>query len=89
MEEFLVETYVARGDGAAAARGAERARDAAERLKRDGTPVRFLRSIFVPDDETCFYLYEAASAGAVEMAAAGAALRVERVSRAIGDEGAT
>ena len=79
MAEFLVETYVAREDGASVARRAERARDAADRLTREGTPVEFIRSIFVPADETCFYLYEASSADLVQAAARSAHLRFERV----------
>ena len=79
MAEFLVETYVAQDDGATIARRAERARDAADRLTREGTPVEFIRSIFVPADETCFYLYEASSADLVQAAARSAHLRFERV----------
>lgn len=79
MAEFLVELYVSRTDAAAAAQGAERARLAALELTREGTPVRYLRSIFVPEDETCLYLYEAASADAVRIAAERAALSFERV----------
>ena len=79
MAEFLVETYVAREDGASVARRAESARDAADRLTREGTPVEFIRSIFVPADETCFYLYEASSADLVQAAARSAHLRFERV----------
>lgn len=83
MTAFLVELYVARTDGAAAEHGAERARVAAEQLAREGTPVRFLHSIFVPEDETCFFLYEAGSAAAVREAAGRAALVFERVAEAV------
>ena len=83
MAEFLVETYVAQDDGATIARRAERARDAADRLTREGTPVEFIRSIFVPADETCFYLYEASSADLVQAAARSAHLRFERVVETI------
>ena len=83
MPRFLVELYVSRGDGAAVDAGCERARRAAEQLTREGTPVRYLRSIFVPEDETCFLLYEAAASGHVEDAARRAALRFERVTEAI------
>ena len=65
MAEFLVEMYVSRGDLGAVRRRSERARLAAEDLQREGTSVRYLRSIHVPEDETCFFLYEAASAAAV------------------------
>jgi len=83
MAEFLVELYVSRSDSGAVERGAEHARLAVEELTREGTPVCYLRSIFVPEDETCFYLYEAASAEAVRKAARRAALPFERVSAAV------
>jgi len=90
MTEFLVEAYVPQSDGAGAERGAERARAAAEQLSSEGEPVRYLRSIFVPEDETCFYLFEAVSAAAVRKAAERAALHFERITTAVADtKGAT
>jgi len=83
MTTFLLELYVSRTDGAAVERGAEQARLSAEELSREGTPVRYLRSIFVPEDETCFYLYEASSAEIVREAARRASLRFERVAEAL------
>jgi hypothetical protein len=80
VAEFLVEVYVSRADAAAVERSAQRARLAAEALIREGIPVRYLRSIFVPEDETCFFLYEAASAEGVHVAARRAALPFERVA---------
>jgi hypothetical protein len=47
--------------------------------------VRFLQSIFVPEDEICFYLYEARSADAVCEAASRAGLRFERITEAVAD----
>lgn len=85
MTEFLVELYVSRTDGAAVGRGAGRARRAAAELSREGTPVRYLRSIFVPEDETCFFLYEAVSADAVREAARRAQLPFERIAEAIAE----
>ena len=83
MAEFVVECYVSRADAGAVERGAERARLAAEELTREGTPVRYLRSIFVPEDETCFFMCEAASADAVRETARRAALPFERVAEAV------
>jgi hypothetical protein len=84
VAEFLVELYVSRGDGAAVVEsGARNARLAAEELTREGRPVRYLRSIFVPEDETCFFLYEAAGVEDVEEAAHRASLPFERVAEAI------
>ena len=59
---------------------AARARQATEQMRLEGEHVRFLRSIFVPDDETCFLLIEASSADAVRDAAELASLPYERVT---------
>jgi hypothetical protein len=60
MVEFALELYVSRTDTTAVRRNVELARTAAK-----GTRVRYLRSIFMPDDETCFLFFEASSAAAV------------------------
>jgi hypothetical protein len=85
MVEFLIEQYVPGANAGAVERAAKRARVAAEELTREGSPVRYLRSIFVPEDETCFYLYEAASVEAVREAAQRASLPFERVAAAVSD----
>jgi hypothetical protein len=85
VAEFLLEFYVARTDSGVVGHGAERARLAAKELTRDGTPIRFVRSIFVPEDETCFYLYEAETVEAVREAARRAALPSERIVEAISE----
>jgi pyrrolidone-carboxylate peptidase len=85
MTEFLVEAYRSR---AAMANHPPRAGDvsrAAEELTREGTPVRFLRTIFVPAEEICFYLYQANSVEAVREAAGRAGLTFERVTEAFTD----
>jgi hypothetical protein len=82
MAEYLIETYMPRTAAAAVGRGAELARAAADGLAREGTAVRYLRSIFVPEDETCFYVYEAESVDAVRAAAERASLPTARVMKA-------
>lgn len=83
MAEFLIEVYLSRGDSAAVERNAERARLAARELTREGTPVRYLRSIFVPEDETCFVLLQADAAEAAGEAARRAGLSFERLAEAV------
>jgi hypothetical protein len=80
VPEFLVEAYVPRTW--AAASGLERARAGAEELTREGTPVRLLQSIFVPQDETCFLLYEGGSVNAVRAAVRRGELAFERITEA-------
>lgn len=82
MTEYLVELYVARSDHGAARHHAESAEQAGHDLARQGRAVRYLRSIFVPEDETCFLLYEADSVDLVTEAVARAGLRLEHVSAA-------
>ena len=83
MAEFVLEFYASRLDVTEVRRRTRRARVAAEALMREGTPVRFLRSIYVPEDETCFVLYEAPSCDVVRRAAARADLSFERLARAV------
>jgi hypothetical protein len=44
-----------------------------------GTTVRFLRSIFVPEDDACLYLYQATSTAAVREAAKRAGVVFSRI----------
>jgi hypothetical protein len=87
VAEYLIETYVSRAGAEMVAACAERARRAAEQLMWQGTPVRCLGTVFVPEDETCFYLYEAAGEEVVREAAHRADLRVERIVEAITPRG--
>lgn len=87
MRAFLAEQYLPAAGADTAARGAGAARQAAEQMTREGTPVQFVRSIFVPEDETCIHLYLAESIEAVHAAAGRAALRIERVSEAVSHSG--
>jgi hypothetical protein len=50
-------------------------------------PVRFLRSIYVPEDDACFLLYEGPSAESVRAAARRARLGPRRVDAALTLEG--
>jgi hypothetical protein len=82
VPSYLVETFLARG--AAAERDAQerRARSAAEALTRNGTRVRLERTIHVPEDEICFFVFEAASRREVSLAAEQAGLEPVRVVEA-------
>jgi hypothetical protein len=82
MAEFLIEVYAARNDSNAVGCAARRARAAAHALASEGPDVRYVRCIFVPEDETCFYVYEADSVGTVHEVARRAGLAVDRVVEA-------
>ena len=87
MREFVAEQYISGTDANAAERGAGLARLVAEQLTREGTPVEFVRSIFIPRDETCIYIYKAGSLEALQVALARTPLRFERVSEAVTEHG--
>jgi Protein of unknown function (DUF4242) len=82
MAEFLLEVYATRADSQAVDEAARRARAAADSLSEEGPCVRYVRCIFVPEDETCFYVYEADSVGTVHEVARRAGLAVDRVVEA-------
>jgi hypothetical protein len=58
---------------------AGRARDAAAAVTGPGRPVQFLRSVYVPEDGTCVFLYEGRSAADVRLAAEALGVAVARV----------
>ena len=60
-----------------------RARTTTEEMRREGEQVRFLRSIFVPENDACFFLYEGTSAQTVRAAASRARLGISRVDEAL------
>lgn len=59
------------------------ARRAAEEMSREGTLVRYQRSIFLPEDETCFYLFRGRLRGGPGRDCTRAGLLFERVAEAI------
>ena len=82
MTEFLAELYVPRTTARAVGHARDRADRATAELTAEGTPVRLLRAIFVPTDETCLFLFEAASIDAVRETARRAALSFEHIAEA-------
>ena len=82
MPSYLVETYLARGDRGARAARESRARSAADELTREGTRISFEGSIHVPEDEICFFTFEAASGHEAAVVAQRAGLDPLRVVRA-------
>jgi hypothetical protein len=89
MSEYLVEVYVPRAAAAVAMPPLEDVSGVAEQLTRAGMQVQLLSSIFLPEDETCFYIYAGQSGDAVREAAARSGLLVERVMEAVCEQGAT
>jgi hypothetical protein len=88
MPSFLVETFLARGAAGERQARERRASLAAEALTREGTRVRFGGSIHVPEDEICFFTFEAPSGREAALVAMRAGLDPLRVVEAVtSDEG--
>ena len=83
MADFLVEAFAPSLDDVALAELVARLEATAEARSADGPLVRYRRSIHVPKDETCFHLFEAASAEAVREAGRRAGLEFDRVTAAV------
>lgn len=86
MPSYLVETYLPRGRAGERTARALRARAAAEDMARHGPRVRFERWIDVPEDEICFFVFDADCSRDVVLAAQRAELDPLRVVEAIASE---
>jgi hypothetical protein len=78
MQSYLVESYAANS-------GVEDQRERAQLAAEVGTGVRYVRTTFLPGDETLLHVFEAESPEAVREAVRVAALPYERIVEA--DEG--
>lgn len=83
MPSYLVETFLARGAAGERLAREGRASSAAEALTRQGTRVRFDGSIHVPEDELCFFSFEAPSGRDAALVAQRAGLEPLRVVEAV------
>jgi hypothetical protein len=78
MDYFLAERYLSALAAASILRGdAARVQAAARSLGA----LRLLQAVYVPNDETCFYLFQADSAALVERAGAEAGVALERIQQ--------
>jgi hypothetical protein len=83
VPNYLVETFLARTATGERTKRERRARSAAEKLARAGIRVCFERSIYVPEDEICFFVFDAASGREAALVAEQAALEPIRVVEAV------
>src|SRR5512134_2900983 len=82
MPTYLVETYTPRTRANHAATTRDLARAAAD-LVREGVQIEHRRTTLLPDDDTCFYVFEAPSPTAVEEACRRAGLANVRIVGAV------
>jgi hypothetical protein len=83
MPNYLVETFLARGAAGERQAREQRASSAAEALTREGTRVGFGGSTHVPEDELCFFVFEAPSGREAVLVAQRAGLEPLRVVKAV------
>jgi hypothetical protein len=83
MPSYLVETYLARSPTEERTARERRAHSVAEELTRSGTRVRFDGAIHVPEDEICFFVFDASSDRAAALAAERAGLDAVRIVEAV------
>jgi hypothetical protein len=83
MGRYLAELYLPKGAASDVAPATARSRAAAAEAGDDDTPIRCVRSIFVPEDETWFLLYDAPTAAAVRLAVERAGLTCPCVVEAV------
>ncbi len=83
MPSYLVETYLARSRAGERVARERRACSAAEELTQEGTRVRFDSSIHIPEDEICFFVFDAGSSRDAALVAQRAGLEPFRVVEAI------
>jgi Nickel responsive protein SCO4226-like len=85
VTSFLVEAYTPAS--ASIAEIEARAQLAANELSRGRTPVRYVRSIYVPEDQTCFHIFESPSVEAVRVVSDLAGLSAQRIVEAFEGQG--
>jgi hypothetical protein len=78
MPNYLVESYLANTPTAVA-----EARERARSLDDDGAGVHYVRTTFLPGDETILHVFESPSLAALRRAAGRAALQYERIVEAV------
>ena len=81
MPNYLVERYRSRSDPDSLRAVADRLVAGARSAAPHGS-VRYVHTIFVPEDETCLHLFEADSEADVRAVARQAGLQVDRLLRA-------
>ncbi len=83
MPKYLVERYLPGITSDQLAAAVARAKSTTAQMTEEGTPIRYLRSTFVPSEEKCFCLFEGPSEQVVKEANERAEIPLERVVEAM------
>ena len=82
MPQYVVERHLPNFTGEMVAAAAKRAKQTTLAMTREGTPIRYMRSIFIPGEDKCYCLFEGESADTVRQANERAELPVKSISEA-------
>ncbi|NQW23364.1 MAG: DUF4242 domain-containing protein [SAR202 cluster bacterium] len=83
MPQYVVERHLPNFTGEQVAAAAKRAKQTTFEMTREGTPVRYMRSIFIPGEDKCYCLFEGENPDSVLLANQRAELPVESISEAL------
>jgi hypothetical protein len=83
VPSYLVETYFPRGLAGERDARDRRARSAADELTNESARIAFERSIHIPEDEICFFVFDAPSSRDAALVAERADLDPIRVVEAV------
>ncbi len=79
MAKYLVERRLPGFTNDQVMAAARAAKQTTGEMTKEGTPVRYLRSTFIPGEDKCFCLFEAATPEIVRQANVRAGLPMDRV----------
>ena len=82
MPKYMVERHLPGITDDQLVAAAARCKKTTAQMSVEGTPVRYLRSTFVPGEEKCFCLFDGPSAEAVKQANERAEVPFERIVEA-------
>ncbi len=83
MAKYMVERHLPGIKPEELAAAAARAKATTAEMSEEGTPVRYLRSTFVPGEEKCYCLFEGPSEVAVRQANERAEIPLESITEAL------
>jgi hypothetical protein len=81
--KYIVEAYVPTSRTASLQNDGVRLRTAAEEMATEGTAIRYLNTLFILEEEICFFVFEASSREDVAEVSRRAEIDYERIMRAL------
>jgi hypothetical protein len=86
VTQFLVEVFTPRANSGKLATAERRAMQAASQLSGADGEVHFVRATYIPEDEICFFVFDAPSGRDAALVAQRAGLEAIRVVEAVSSE---